>query len=65
MNIRPLPRRLAECGRAASAVEYGLLAALIAVAAIAVLLGLGGSVNATYDNASTAIHRNAVTTYDE
>ena len=56
-------RRLAGCGRAASAVEYGLLAGLIAVAAVAVLLGVGSSLNTTYGNAADAIHQNAVTTY--
>lgn len=57
--------RLAGCTRAASAIEYGLLVALIAVAAIAALLGVGSSVSTSYDNATTAIHRNAVATYTE
>jgi Flp pilus assembly pilin Flp len=57
--------RLAGCGRAASAVEYSLLAALIAVAVVAVLIGVGSSVGTTYDNAAAAIHRNAVATYTQ
>jgi pilus assembly protein Flp/PilA len=58
-------RRLAASGRAASAVEYGLLAALIAIAAVAVLLGIGSSLNTTYGNAADAIHQNAVSTYSQ
>ncbi len=58
-------RRLAACSRAASAIEYGLLAALIAIAAVSALLGVGANLNTTYGNASTAIHQNAVSTYSQ
>ena len=41
--------------RGATAIEYGLIAALIAVAAIGAMTGLGGSLNKTFTNVSTAI----------
>ncbi len=39
--------------RGATAIEYGLIAALIAVAAIATMQGLGGSLNKTFNNVSS------------
>ena len=39
----------------ATAIEYGLIAALIAVAAIAAMQGLGTSLNQTFTNVSTAM----------
>lgn len=39
--------------RGATAIEYGLIAALIAVAAIAAMQGLGNSLNKTFNNIST------------
>jgi len=39
--------------RGATAIEYGLIAALIAVAAIAAMQGLGSSLNKTFNNASS------------
>ena len=41
--------------RAATAIEYGLIAALIAVAAITAMRGLGTSLNTTFTNVSTAM----------
>lgn len=38
--------------RGATAIEYGLIAALIAVAAIAAMQGLGNSLNKTFNNVS-------------
>lgn len=38
--------------QAATAIEYGLIAALIAVAAIAAMQGLGNSLNKTFNNVS-------------
>jgi pilus assembly protein Flp/PilA len=38
---------------AATAIEYGLIAALIAVAAIAAMQGLGNSLNTTFSNVSS------------
>ena len=39
----------------ATAIEYGLIAALIAVAAIAAMQGLGGSLQATFNNTSSSM----------
>jgi pilus assembly protein Flp/PilA len=42
--------------RAATAIEYGLIAALIAVAAIAAMQGLGTSIRTTFNNAASAMN---------
>lgn len=39
--------------RAATAIEYGLIAALIAVAAIAAMQGLGNRLKTTFSNVSS------------
>ncbi|MGE3692176.1 MAG: Flp family type IVb pilin [Novosphingobium sp.] len=39
----------------ATAIEYGLIAALIAVAAIAAMQGLGGALTSTFNNTSSAM----------
>jgi pilus assembly protein Flp/PilA len=36
-------------------IEYALLAALIALAAVAAMQTLGGAINAKFDNASTSL----------
>jgi len=41
--------------RAVTALEYGLVAALIAVAIIAALTKLGGNMNSTFNNIATTI----------
>lgn len=41
--------------KAATAIEYGLIAALIAVAAIAAMQGLGGALNKTFNNVSASM----------
>lgn len=41
--------------KAATAIEYGLIAALIAVAAITAMQSLGGSLTNTFDNVATAM----------
>jgi len=38
--------------KGATAIEYGLIAALIAVAAISAMKGLGGQLNKTFNNVS-------------
>ena len=48
-------RHLARSDRGATAIEYGLIAALIAVAAITAMQGLGSSLNTTFTNVSTAM----------
>ena len=50
-----LIRKLVRDRKAATAIEYGLIAALIAVAAIAAMQGLGTSLNTTFTNVSTAM----------
>jgi pilus assembly protein Flp/PilA len=39
----------------ATAIEYGLIAALIAVAAIAAMQGVGTKLNSTFNNVSNAL----------
>jgi pilus assembly protein Flp/PilA len=41
--------------KGATAIEYGLIAALIAVAAIGAMTGLGSSLNKTFSNVSTTM----------
>jgi pilus assembly protein Flp/PilA len=44
--------KLARDERAATAIEYGLIAALIAVAAIGAMQGIGTKLNSTFNNVS-------------
>ena len=48
-------RKLLGSEDGATAIEYGLIAALIAVAAITAMQGLGSSLNSTFTNVSTAM----------
>ncbi len=48
-------RKLFKDKKGATAIEYGLIAALIAVAAITAMQGLGTSLNSTFSNVSTAM----------
>ena len=50
-NIRKLFRN----SKGATAIEYGLIAALIAVAAIAAMQGVGSSLNSTVTNVSSSM----------
>ena len=45
-------RKFAKNSKAATAIEYGLIAALIAVAAITAMRGLGSKLNNTFTNVS-------------
>jgi pilus assembly protein Flp/PilA len=45
--------RMVRETRAATAIEYGLIAALIAVAAIAAMQSLGGKLTTTFSNVSS------------
>ncbi|MGQ0589360.1 MAG: Flp family type IVb pilin [Sphingosinicella sp.] len=47
--------QLLRDSKGATAIEYGLIAALIAVAAITAMQGLGTSLNQTFTNVSTAM----------
>ena len=46
-------RNFIKNSKGATAIEYGLIAALIAVAAIAAMQGLGNSLNKTFGNVSS------------
>ena len=46
-------RKFFKNSKGATAIEYGLIAALIAVAAIAAMQGLGTSLNKTFNNVSS------------
>lgn len=48
-------RDIIGCRKGATAIEYGLIAALIAVAAIAAMQGVGSSLSSTFNNVSTAM----------
>jgi len=45
--------KLIKNNKGATAIEYGLIAALIAVAIIAAVTGVGGSLNTTFERVST------------
>ena len=49
-------RKLIRDGKGATAIEYGLIAALIAVAAIAAMQGLGTSLQTTFNNVSSGMN---------
>ena len=46
-------RKFARNTKAATAIEYGLIAALIAVAAVSAMSRLGGKLNTTFNNVSS------------
>lgn len=48
-------RKLISDRKGATAIEYGLIAALIAVAAIAAMQGVGSSLNTTFSNVSASM----------
>lgn len=48
-------RQLIRDQKGATAIEYGLIAALIAVAAIAAMQGLGTSLNSTFTTISNSM----------
>ena len=48
--------KLVRNRRAATAIEYGLIAALIAVAGIAAMQGVGTSVTTTFNNAAAGMN---------
>ncbi|HEY1143397.1 MAG TPA: Flp family type IVb pilin [Sphingomicrobium sp.] len=47
--------KLIKNEQGATAIEYGLIAALIAVAAIGAMQGIGTKLNATFTNVSNAL----------
>lgn len=52
-------RKLFKNTKGATAIEYGLIAALIAVAAIAAMQGLGSNLKNTFTNISTNLKSSA------
>jgi len=46
-------RKLIKNSKGATAIEYGLIAALIAVAAISAMSTLGGKISTTFNNVSS------------
>lgn len=48
-------KKLRRDEKGATAIEYGLIAALIAVAAITAMTGLGSSLKTTFNKTNTAI----------
>ena len=54
MNMRAECKNFIRDERAATAIEYGLIAALIAVATISVLTHLGGQMSTVFSEISSA-----------
>lgn len=48
--------------KAATAIEYGLIAALIAVAAIAAMQGLGNQLKSTFNKVNSGMNNNVAAT---
>ena len=48
-------KKFIKNNKAATAIEYGLIAALIAVAAITAMKGLGTKLNNTFQNVNTSM----------
>lgn len=46
-------RKMLKDSKGATAIEYGLIAALIAVAAIAAMSAIGDNLNTTFNNVAT------------
>jgi len=54
--MKKLVKRLAKDESAATAIEYGLIAAGISVAIIAVVNGIGSSLNGKFDTIATQLN---------
>lgn len=54
-----LLRRLRKEDRGATAIEYGLIAAIISIAGVVSFIAMGDSLNRIFDTISTAINSNA------
>jgi pilus assembly protein Flp/PilA len=55
LSMKNLVKRFAKDVSGATAIEYGLIAAGISVAIIAVVQGLGTSLNTTFTSVKTAL----------
>jgi len=54
-----LLRRLRKDDRGATAIEYGLIAAIISIAGVVSFIAMGDSLNRIFETISTAINSNA------
>ncbi|WP_343613211.1 Flp family type IVb pilin [Novosphingobium sp.] len=54
-TLKALLKRLVRDRTGATAIEYGLIAALIAVAAITAMKGLGNQLKSTFNSTSSAM----------
>lgn len=54
-----LLRRLRKDDRGATAIEYGLIAAIISIAGVVSFISMGDSLNRIFDTISSAIDSNA------
>ena len=54
--MHPLLKKIIVDEAGATAIEYGLIAALISVAAITALTAMGGSLNTMFSTVSTALN---------
>jgi pilus assembly protein Flp/PilA len=54
--------KLIKNEKGATAIEYGLIAALIAVAAVTAMTGLGQTIGNTFNNVSNAMSGDTATT---
>lgn len=52
-----LIRKLIKNEKGATAIEYGLIAALVAIAAIAAMQALGTSITGTFNKVSTTLNK--------
>lgn len=55
-------RKMIKNNKGATAIEYGLIAALIAVAAIGAMTSLGGNLKTTFNNVSDGLKASGSTT---
>lgn len=56
-NLLHTLRFLATHQRGATAIEYGLIAALIAVSAVGAMTGMGNQLKKTFNNTSTTMSK--------
>ncbi len=54
-RIRPVIRKVSSGEKGATAVEYGIMVALIAVVIIVAVTLLGGNLNAMFNNVATSV----------
>ncbi len=55
MPLTNFLKRIARCGRGATAIEYGLIASLVVIACIGVLKGLAGESSEMWGTVETKV----------